>query len=72
MIYAENIFVALAIPLIIAVFLLKGDVRRFTGFFIIGLFACLLASHINGFLADRSGMTVWKSPFSLRQSARNY
>ena len=57
MIYAENIFVALAIPLVIAAVLLKGSARRFTGFYAAGLAACLLASYINGFLASASGMT---------------
>jgi len=51
MIYLENIFVCLAIPLIIAACLLKGETRRFTVFFTLGLLACLLSAYINSFIA---------------------
>ncbi|MCL1983432.1 MAG: PrsW family intramembrane metalloprotease [Clostridiales bacterium] len=49
MIYTENIFVCLAAPLVIASFLLKGGARRFTGFFALGLTACLLSAYVNSF-----------------------
>lgn len=51
MIYTENIFLCLAAPLLIAVFLLKGDTRRFLVFFVVGLGACLLCAYINSFFA---------------------
>lgn len=51
MIYTENIFLCLAAPLLIAMFLLKGDIRRFLLFFVVGLAACLLSAYINNFLA---------------------
>ena len=60
MIYTENIFIALAIPLAVAVFLLKGDARRLFGFFLLGNTICLLASYINSFLASVLGMTEWE------------
>lgn len=50
MIYAENIFVCIAAPLVIAVFLLEGDARRFVVFFTIGMAACLLSAYINNFI----------------------
>jgi len=50
MIYEANIFVCLSAPLLIAVFLLRGEARRFTGFFILGLAACFLSGYINGYL----------------------
>jgi len=50
MIYLENIFVCLAAPLLIAVFLLEGEARRFIGFFLLGLTACLLAGYCNGYI----------------------
>ena len=56
MIYSENIFVAIAVPLFIALFLIRGETRRFIGFFICGLLACLLSAYINGFLALAAGM----------------
>lgn len=51
MIYTENIFICLAAPLLIALFLTKGEARRFIGFFLIGLIACLLSAYINSFIA---------------------
>ena len=58
MISSENIFVAIAAPLFIALFLIRGETRRFIGFFICGLLTCLLGSYINGFLVLASRMTV--------------
>ena len=49
MIYSESVFVCLAAPLLIAMYLLKGEVRRFIGFFLLGLLACLLAAYINSY-----------------------
>lgn len=51
MIYMENIFICLAAPLLIAVFLLRGETRRFIAFFLLGLTSGLLAAYINSFLA---------------------
>ena len=51
MIYLEDIFVCLAVPLIIAACLLKGETRRFLVFFALGLLSCLLSAHINSALA---------------------
>jgi len=51
MIYTENIFVCLAAPLLIALFLLGGDTRRFFGFSMLGLTACLLSGYINSYIA---------------------
>ena len=65
MIYSENIFVAIAAPLFIALFLIKGETRRFIGFFIYGLLACLLGAYINGFLAAASAMTATEAAVKL-------
>lgn len=51
MIYMENIFVCLAAPLLIAVFLIKGEARRFVAFFLLGITACILSAYINSFFA---------------------
>lgn len=50
MIYAENIFMCIAAPLVVAIFLLEGDARRFVVFFILGLATCLLSAYINNFI----------------------
>ena len=51
MIALENIFICLAAPLLIAAILLKGETRRFIGFFMLGLAACLLSAYINSGIA---------------------
>lgn len=51
MIYAENLFMCLAAPMLVAVFFLKGEARRIFSFTIVGLAACLLSAYINSFLA---------------------
>ncbi len=57
MIYAENIFIFLAAPFIVGFFLMKGESRRFIGFFLVGAITCLLSSYINSFIASLCGMT---------------
>lgn len=57
MIYAENIFIFLVAPFIVGLFLLKGETRRFIGFFLVGSVACLLSSYINSFIAGVCDMT---------------
>ncbi len=58
MIYAENIFVCLIAPLLAGIILLRGEARRFVGFFAIGLLTCLLAAYINGFVVSLSDLTT--------------
>ena len=58
MIETANILIALALPLCLALFLARGEVRRFVGFFTAGLLCAFLAVHINSFLASVSGMAA--------------
>jgi RsiW-degrading membrane proteinase PrsW (M82 family) len=48
--YAENIFLCIAAPLLIGLFLLRGETQRFIGFFGLGILACLLATYVNNFI----------------------
>ncbi|MFI3236556.1 MAG: PrsW family glutamic-type intramembrane protease [Lachnospiraceae bacterium] len=57
MIYAENILVLLVAPFVVGFFLLKGESRRFVGFFSVGALICLLASCMNSFVAGICGMS---------------
>lgn len=50
MIYMENILICIVSPLLIAFFLVRGETRRFIGFYILGLVACLFSAHIDSFL----------------------
>ena len=55
MIYAENILLCIAIPLLVSLLFIRGDVRRYMGTFLIGMVMCLISAYINGFLAVATG-----------------
>ncbi len=57
MIYAENIFICIAVPLLISLFF-AGGARRFIASFLTGTAVCLLSAYISGFLQIVSGMSV--------------
>ena len=56
MIYAENILLCIAIPLVITLFFLHDNVRRFAAAFLAGMGVCLIAAYISGFIQIASGM----------------
>lgn len=49
MTYIENIFVCLAIPLILSLFFIKGRSRFFTLFVTLGMGICLLSAYVSSF-----------------------
>ena len=49
MTYIENIFLCLAIPMILSLFFTHGPARRFTLFVILGMAACLLSAYVSSF-----------------------
>lgn len=58
MIYADNLFVCLAIPLLTALAFIRGSARRLCGFLIAGMLVCLLSAYIDGFLSALIGFSV--------------
>ena len=56
MIYAENILICIAVPLIISLSFIHGSARRFTASLLLGMGVCLLAAYISGFINVASGM----------------
>lgn len=58
MIYAENILLCIAIPLVISLLFLKGEFRKFTGAFLLGMGMSLISAYIGGFINVVSGMTA--------------
>ena len=58
MLYIENFFVCIVIPLCVALFFLRGKARRFCLFLIIGMTTCLLSAYINDFLCGFYHMSV--------------
>ncbi|MBR2832415.1 MAG: PrsW family intramembrane metalloprotease [Oscillospiraceae bacterium] len=57
MIYAENILLCIAVPLLITLFFLRGNARRCIASLLIGMIACLLAAYISGYLQLVTGST---------------
>lgn len=49
MIYIENIFVCLAIPMILSIIFTEGNVRRSMFFMVVGMFMCMLSAYVNSF-----------------------
>lgn len=56
MIYAENILLCIAIPMLLSLLFVRGGAQRFVASFLVGMIACLLAAYISGFLNLVSGM----------------
>ena len=50
MIYAENILLCIAVPLITSLLFVRGEVRRYVSAFLLGMGVCLVAAYIGGFL----------------------
>ena len=58
MIYSENIFVCMIVPIVVTLVFAKGSARRLELNFIIGMTACLLGAYIGGFFNAVSGLGV--------------
>ena len=56
MIYIENIFVCLAIPLVLCMLFIGGRTRRFMLFMTAGMSVCLLSAYVNSFFMGYYGV----------------
>ena len=50
MIYAENVLICIAVPLVISLLFTKRSTRRFIVSFMTGMIVCLLSAYISGYL----------------------
>jgi len=50
MIYSENIFMCIAIPIVVLLIFLKRESRHYYAAFLVGMAACLLAAYVNSYL----------------------
>lgn len=57
-VYAENILVCIAIPLLIALLFVRDSARRFVCSFLVGMGVCLLSAYISGYLSLISGYSA--------------
>ena len=58
MIYIENIFVCLAIPLALCILFIGGRTRTFMVFMIAGMSVCLLSAYVNSFFMGYYGVSA--------------
>lgn len=58
MTYIENIFLCLAIPLLLSLFFTKDRARSFILFIIASIGACLLSAYVGSFFIESSSATV--------------
>ncbi|MBE5925253.1 MAG: PrsW family intramembrane metalloprotease [Lachnospiraceae bacterium] len=58
MIYAENILICIAVPLVISLFFIKDKARHFVMAFVVGMVVCLMSAYISGFIKTASGMSA--------------
>ena len=56
MIYAENILLCIAVPLVVSLLFVRGEVRRYVTAFLLCMGACLIAAYISGYLNFVTGM----------------
>ena len=59
------LFISLLIPLTMGLFLIKGKAQITVLFLIVGLFTCLFAAYINGYIAARSEFTYAQLTFTV-------
>ena len=55
MIYAENILICIAVPLVISLWFVRRGARMFVASFLTGMLVCLLAAYISGFIIAAGG-----------------
>lgn len=56
MIYAENIFLCITAPLLLSLFFLRKNAKRFVVSFITGMGICILSAYISGFSLRLAGL----------------
>lgn len=56
MTYIENIFVCLAVPLLLSLFFTRGGARKFAVFLVLGMLMCLLSAYISSFFMGYLGV----------------
>ena len=67
MIYAENILLCIATPLLLSLLFVRGQVWSYVLAFVAGMLACLLAAYVTGFLRlliawDETEVRIFLSP----------
>ena len=58
MIYAENVLICIAAPLVIMMIFTRGNARRFVLAFVIGMVCCLIAAYISGYINEAADQKI--------------
>ena len=56
MTYIENIYLCLALPLLLSLFFIRGRSRRYALFLVIGMTVCLLSAYVSSFFMGQYGV----------------
>ena len=65
MTYIENIFLCLALPLILSMFFIQGRVRRYALFLTVGMAVCLLSAYASSFFMGQYGVDGTVAPIEI-------
>lgn len=52
MMYIENIFICISIPLLLSLIFIQGEARKYTLFVCIGMGICVLSAYVSSFFYE--------------------
>ena len=52
MMYIENIFICISIPLLLSLIFIQGEARKYTLFVCIGMGICVLSAYVSSFFMN--------------------
>lgn len=58
MVYAENVLICIAVPLVITLLFTKDGARRMSSSFLAGMIVCIVSAYISGFVQAVSGFSA--------------
>lgn len=56
MMYIENIFICISIPLLLSLIFIQGEARKYTLFVCIGMGICVLSAYVSSFFMNYYGV----------------
>ena len=58
MMYIENIFICISIPLLLSLIFIQGEARKYTLFVCIGMGICVLSAYVSSFFMNYYGVDL--------------
>ena len=52
MMYIENIFICIAVPMLLSLLFIPGEARKYTFFVTTGMGMCMLSAYVNSFFMN--------------------